>query len=261
MKFIHHGAPFTALTARREDRCLGLTAKRLPAGSIFSWVLLGLLALSSSGCATFRGPGKLTMAGAENSPSSQQTSILVPANSFSSSFSPQLRLEGDRRFDADNSTIQLDWPVDEARFSRGFIAAAARRKRPHWGIDLANTKGTPILASEGGTVIYAGREFKGYGRLIVIEHNDEWATLYSHLDKITVEEGQIVKKGQEIGKMGRTGRATGVHLHFEVRHHRQPVNPLAYLPQNGSTNIAAELAPDLNPPPKRNTRVARRSDP
>lgn len=110
--------------------------------------------------------------------------------------------------------------------SRGFLYGS----RAHWGLDLANHRGTPILSAEEGTVIYTGTGFRGYGKLVVIEHNDEWATLYAHLDKITVKEGQVVRKGQRLGGMGRTGRSSGVHLHFEIRYRRQPVNPLAYLP-------------------------------
>jgi murein DD-endopeptidase MepM/ murein hydrolase activator NlpD len=129
---------------------------------------------------------------------------------------------------ATGADYQFDWPVDDARLSRGFSLAA---RHSHWGIDLANVRGTPILAAERGRVIYTGNGFHGYGNLIVIEHGDEWATLYSHLSKIEVTEGQMIVRGEKIGQMGRTGRASGNHLHFEIRHFRQPVNPLAYLPQ------------------------------
>lgn len=140
---------------------------------------------------------------------------------------PTLAWRGERRVIRPNEPLNFDWPVDEARMTRGFLLG----KRSHWGLDLAAAKGTPILAAERGVVIYTGHGFHGYGNLIVIEHNEEWATLYSHLDKITVQEGATVERGQKIGKMGRTGRATGVHLHFEIRHNRQPVNPLTYLPE------------------------------
>ena len=126
-----------------------------------------------------------------------------------------------------NRKIPMDWPVDEARFSRGFKASGRHR---HWGIDLAAPLNTPIFSAQDGRVIYAGRGFRGYGRLIIIESEKGLATLYGHLAKITVKEGQPVNKGQEIGKMGRSGRATGVHLHFEVRANRVPVDPLPYLP-------------------------------
>lgn len=125
--------------------------------------------------------------------------------------------------------IAFDWPVDSAKLSQQFRSGAGSRN--HWGIDLAGPRGTPIIAAEKGYVIYTGREFRGYGNLVVIEHSPEWATLYSHLDRILVKEGQFVRQGELIGKMGKTGRASGVHLHFEIRHNRQPVNPEAYLPR------------------------------
>lgn len=140
---------------------------------------------------------------------------------------PTISWSGEQKYIRPDEPFRFDWPVDDARMSRGFLTG----KKNHWGLDLANKRGTPILASERGIVIYTGKGFRGYGNLIVIEHNEEWATLYSHLHKIEVEEGQAVQQGQRIGQMGRTGRASGVHLHFEIRHNRQPVNPLPYLPQ------------------------------
>ncbi len=121
----------------------------------------------------------------------------------------------------------FDWPVDQARFSRGFLP---HKRRPHLGIDLAGPKGTPILAAHSGKVIYTGQAFSGFGKLIMIEGQRGWATFYAHLSKIQVSEGDRVKKGDVIGLMGRTGRATGVHLHFEIRGARGPVDPLMYLP-------------------------------
>jgi murein DD-endopeptidase MepM/ murein hydrolase activator NlpD len=129
----------------------------------------------------------------------------------------------------------FDWPVDQAKLTRGFLP---NKKKPHLGIDLAGPKGTPILAAHDGVVIYTGRGFKGYGKMLMIEGKDGWATLYAHFSKILVSEGDTVKQGQLIGEMGRTGRATGTHLHFEVRNLRGPVDPLHYLP-NGA--IVAKL--------------------
>ncbi|WII71034.1 M23 family metallopeptidase [Bdellovibrio sp. 22V] len=124
--------------------------------------------------------------------------------------------------------MSFDWPVDRARMTRGFLP---NKKRPHLGIDLAAPKGTPILASQSGTVIYAGREFRGYGKMVLVESGEGWATLYAHFDKILVSEGQKVRQGEVIGAMGRTGRATGVHLHFEIRKNKGPIDPLPLLPQ------------------------------
>lgn len=130
--------------------------------------------------------------------------------------------------------ITFDWPVDRARMTRGFLP---NKKRPHLGIDLAAPKGTPILAAQAGTVIYAGREFRGYGKMVLIESGDGWATLYAHFDKILIAEGQKVRQGEVIGAMGRTGRATGVHLHFEIRKNRGPVDPLPLLPHSATAGL------------------------
>jgi murein DD-endopeptidase MepM/ murein hydrolase activator NlpD len=112
--------------------------------------------------------------------------------------------------------------------TRGFMP---NKRRPHLGLDLAANKGTSILASRGGVVIYRGRDFRGFGKMILVESGDGWATLYAHLDKYMVAEGQRVSMGDLIGQMGRTGRATGVHLHFEIRRNKRPVDPLALLPR------------------------------
>lgn len=199
---------------------------------------LTTLALSAvmaiAGCSTFRGPGEFVYGNQK----------------------PVLSTTGERIDSWSEGEISFDWPVDEARFVRGFLIVpesessskkgkSKKKRRSHSGIDLANRRGTPILAAQSGRVIYTGSGFRGYGRLVIIEHNNEWATFYSHLDKILVKQGQVVAKGQKIGLMGRTGRATGVHLHFEIRHQRRPVNPLLYLPPvPGSSSLRGiALAP------------------
>lgn len=133
-----------------------------------------------------------------------------------------------------NNRTYFDWPVDQARLSRGYLP---KKRKPHLGIDLAAKKGTPILAAHDGTVIYTGREFRGYGKMVMIEGSKGWATLYAHFSKITVKEGQKIHQGDQIGEMGRTGRATGTHLHFEIRSERGPVDPLDYLPRISTTQM------------------------
>ncbi|MBX3019370.1 MAG: M23 family metallopeptidase [Bdellovibrionaceae bacterium] len=130
-----------------------------------------------------------------------------------------------------NRSGHFDWPVDEARMTRGFfLKPKKKRGRPHLGIDLAAPKGTPIYAAHEGLVIYVGREFRGYGRMVMVEGKDGFATLYAHLSKSSIKAGTTVAKGDLIGEMGRTGRATGVHLHFEIRMKDGPVDPLNFLP-------------------------------
>ena len=121
----------------------------------------------------------------------------------------------------------FDWPIDQARISRGFMP---NKKRPHLGIDLVGPRGTPILSAQQGSVVYAGRDFRGFGNMVLIESGQGWATIYAHLEKIMVKEGQKVSQGENIGTMGRSGRATGVHLHFEIRKDKGPVDPMPLLP-------------------------------
>ncbi len=92
------------------------------------------------------------------------------------------------------------------------------------GVDLANYLGAPILASASGQIIIArsGGWNGGYGNYIVIAHDNGTQTLYGHLSALLAYEGKFVQRGEIIGYMGATGRATGVHLHFEVRGARNP---------------------------------------
>lgn len=129
----------------------------------------------------------------------------------------------------------FDWPVWEARMSRGYLPKGTkRRKRPHKGIDMAAQRGIAVMASHDGVIIYAGKEFKGYGKMIMIEstnaNSNGYATLYGHLDKIVVYEGQKVRQGEVIGALGNTGRSSGPHLHFEIRTLDGPIDPLPFLP-------------------------------
>ena len=87
----------------------------------------------------------------------------------------------------------------------------------HTGIDYACPENTPILASEAGTVMFAGWDSTGYGYCVIIQHADGNATLYAHLKMVAVKAGQKVQRSQVIGYSGTTGNSTGPHLHFEAR--------------------------------------------
>lgn len=116
------------------------------------------------------------------------------------------------------------WPT-RGRISSRF---GQRWGRLHAGIDIANSKGTPIYAAASGTVTFAG--YSGsYGKLVKISHGNGLETRYGHMSSIAVSSGSKVKQGQLIGYMGSTGRSTGSHLHFEVRVNGKAVNPLKYL--------------------------------
>jgi murein DD-endopeptidase MepM/ murein hydrolase activator NlpD len=98
----------------------------------------------------------------------------------------------------------------------------------HPGIDISAPKGTKVLATADGLVVFAGRRL-GYGQLVNVEHKFGISTRYGHLQEYTVKAGQRVKKGDIIGYVGATGRATGAHLHYEVRLRNQPLNPMRFL--------------------------------
>ena len=100
--------------------------------------------------------------------------------------------------------------------------------RFHYGIDLANSTGTNVVAADGGVVTRACMA-GSYGNLIVIDHQNGTSTRYAHLSAFNVKVGDVVQKGQSIGKIGSTGRSTGPHLHFEVRVNGVARNPLEFI--------------------------------
>jgi murein DD-endopeptidase MepM/ murein hydrolase activator NlpD len=128
--------------------------------------------------------------------------------------------------------VPSDKPVKAARFesaygerSDPFTGGRAR----HLGIDLSGPIGTPIHATADGIISTAGYNSGGYGNLIKIDHGRGVETRYGHLSQIIVTQGQRVKRGQMIGKMGSTGRSTGSHLHYEVRIEGRAVNPIPFM--------------------------------
>jgi len=97
------------------------------------------------------------------------------------------------------------------------------------GVDIAGSKGDPVVAAGDGKVVYSGTGLRGYGKLVIIKHNNTYLSAYAHNQTILVKEGQSVSKGQKIAEMGNTD-ADQVKLHFEVRRQGKPVDPLKYLP-------------------------------
>lgn len=115
------------------------------------------------------------------------------------------------------------WPATTVGISQYFVWY-------HPGIDLPNPSAPGVAASDGGTVILAGwPDNAGYGNRVVLDHGNGYKTLYAHLSNVYVSSGQTVSRGQVIGKMGSTGRSTGIHLHFEIHYKGVPVNPLGIL--------------------------------
>ncbi len=100
------------------------------------------------------------------------------------------------------------------------------------GIDIAVPFGTPIHAAAAGQISYAGNELRGYGNLVLIKHDDGYVTAYAHAERIVVNRGDMVQKGQIIGYAGQTGDVTSPQLHFEIRKGVAPVNPHTLLASN-----------------------------
>jgi len=122
------------------------------------------------------------------------------------------------------------WPVKGKLTSRfgTRVHPVFKTKTVHTGIDIAAPKGTTVRAAGKGDVLYAGW-LRGYGQIVILDNGGNFSTVYAHLSRILVSEGQRVSDGQPIGNVGDTGVATGPHLHFEVRVNGDARDPLKYL--------------------------------
>lgn len=98
----------------------------------------------------------------------------------------------------------------------------------HGGLDIRAKHGSPVRATAKGEVIFAGSK-SGYGRLVIIDHGNDLQTYYAHLSKILVKTGQIIDVNEVLGNVGSSGRATGPHLHYEIRENQKTLNPDLYL--------------------------------
>ena len=131
----------------------------------------------------------------------------------------------------------MTWPLKSCKVGGLFNRSRSGGRRRHKGVDLLAPKGAPIYAALGGiveVVSNGGRGFSGYGKVIIINHGDKLWTLYSHCSTMGVKVGQNVKQGDKIATVGRTGRATANHLHFEVRNSRgAALDPMKHLPKSG----------------------------
>ena len=121
----------------------------------------------------------------------------------------------------DREDVDWMWPT-KGKVLAGFSEASK-------GMDISGRKGAPVVAAASGRVVYAGAGLRGYGKLVIIKHNNTWLSAYAHNDNIVVKEQQDVRKGQKIAEMGQTD-ADQVKLHFEVRREGKPVDPAKILP-------------------------------
>ena len=124
---------------------------------------------------------------------------------------------------AKDQSLGFRWPA-KGRVIAGFGGAGGNE-----GINIAVPEGTPVKAAEDGTVAYAGSDVKGYGKLVLIRHDNNYVSAYAHNGEITVKPGEKVKRGQPIAKSGQSGNVTSPQLHFELRKGPQPIDPMPHL--------------------------------
>lgn len=126
-------------------------------------------------------------------------------------------------------------PVNTKWYSSGFgprIDPFSGKSHFHEGVDFSAATGTPIVAAAGGVVVYSDHHPE-YGNMIDVDHGNDFVSRYAHASKRLVKVGQVVVRGQKIAEVGSTGRSTGPHLHFEVRHRGSPQNPSRFLKMPG----------------------------
>jgi lipoprotein NlpD len=124
---------------------------------------------------------------------------------------------------ATHDGIVWSWPAS-GKIIQGFNGTTSK------GIDIAGNLGDPVYAAAGGRVVYAGSELRGFGKLIIIKHNDDYISVYAHNNVMLVKEGEAVKRGQKIAEMGSTD-APRVELHFEIRLRGKSIDPVGLLPK------------------------------
>jgi lipoprotein NlpD len=124
-----------------------------------------------------------------------------------------------------DADVSWAWPI-KGQIIGNFSSAGMGNK----GLDIAGRRGDAVLAAGDGVVVYVGTGLVGYGKLIIIRHNNNYLSAYAHNDRFTVTEGQRVKLGEKIAEVGSSG-ADRDELHFEIRRQGKPVNPLQYLPR------------------------------
>lgn len=152
------------------------------------------------------------------------------------------------------TAIPAIWPIDRSALKSHIGAFNPRRYhpilhriQPHNGVDLPCTRGTLIYATGDAVVdkAYAQGYNGGFGRQIILDHGFGYKTRYAHLDKVLVERGDTIRRGQVIGHAGNTGRSTSTHLHYEVLYKGRPVNPINYFNKDLSESEYERLMENL----------------
>lgn len=176
---------------------------------------------------------KITPAKKVSTSSAKKTTATVPVKEQTKTVKPEQaksKISSDPKKQlpkiSARSNSKFSWPV------RGKILSGYGAKNNglfNDGINISAARGTVVKAAENGVVAYAGNEVKGMGNLIIIQHSDGWMTVYAHLDSMSVRRGTKVSVGQQIGKIGQTGKVDAPQLHFEIRKGTKAYNPTQYL--------------------------------
>lgn len=137
------------------------------------------------------------------------------------------------------NVLPAAWPIN-GRLMGGY----GQRSDPfsgegamHTGIDISAPVGTPVKATGDGIIVHANWN-GGYGRCVIVDHGNGYQTWYAHLSRMDVMEGQAIRQGEIVGRVGTTGRSTGAHLHYEVRIHSTPVNPYRFMQRSAEIKPA-----------------------
>lgn len=182
---------------------------------IYTGQRIYLKANSSSESLADRTPQNVVPVAGKNTRQTSEVSVSTPASVVSA---PTKVVSGRSR---SVSGVAWMWPA-KGTVIRNFSSS-------NKGIDIAGSRGQNVNAAAAGQVVYSGNALRGYGNLIIINHDNEYLSAYAHNDMLLVKEGQRVKKGQVIARMGSTD-ASRVMLHFEIRYRGNSVNPRKYLP-------------------------------
>ena len=149
--------------------------------------------------------------------------------------------EFEKRPDPDSVLVlhgDWQWPFKNVDVSSGF---GQRGRKFHQGIDLRGPVGTPVYAAASGKVVYVGNKIRGYGRMVVLKHDDNVHTIYAHHSKNLIKLGAYIERGEQIALSGRSGRAHGPHLHFEIRKGTVSYDPELALNQAMRRNRTQEV--------------------
>jgi murein DD-endopeptidase MepM/ murein hydrolase activator NlpD len=144
-------------------------------------------------------------------------------------------------------TSYLSSPVEFSRVSSGFkmrMHPVFHQWKAHLGVDYAAEVGTPVRTVGDGTVEFAGEQ-NGFGNVVIVKHNNTEQTVYAHLSAISVRTGEEIRQGQNVGRVGQTGWATGPHLHFEFRINGVHQDPSVMAHRGGNPAISAEARPQF----------------